>query len=645
MAVLLPGFCLIAIFIYLTFRGNLYGSLKEVLIKSVLLFSVLIVFITESLSVFKILDFNFVLISWSIVAAILIFLIYKNKNTLLSFRHIVQNKTSAFFAEQSPFKIILFSIAIGLLALIFFQGIIYPPNNWDSMTYHMARIPNWISHHSVAHYPTHIIRQIYQPPFAEFVIMHVNLLSKSDCLSNSVQFFYFIFSLIAVSSLVSFFNLDSRLRFIVILLTLAMPEAVLQASSTQNDLVLSFFILSAVYFSFKCIKDPNSVNYFFLGISAGLGLLTKGTAYILLTPILLMVGIDLLLKIYKSKNNKLISGQLIVAALILLINAGHYLRNYSLNSNILGVDMAESKVYSNEKMTPVLFVSNVIKNAGLHEGPYPINRICDKVLYKIHLIAGIDINSSRTNYENIAYSGSTDLPTNEDSAANSIQFYLSILTAIFIFIEVIKRKTRIHSAAVFYLFILISQTILFCLFLKWQPWHTRLHLPIFFLSIPFVIYIAQLNNKFLKIVKVSSVISLFIAIVVVLINTTRPYITNRFTKEIKVTDPRFEKYFANQSELYQEYHSVKEEISSDKFKNIGLLLAWNDYEYPIFTEYGDHSLNPVSINVSNYTKKIPAVFENVDCIVSTTENRDSIEYKEKYFINQSKSNKHIWLYK
>ncbi|MCS6290218.1 MAG: hypothetical protein H8K10_14785 [Nitrospira sp.] len=55
-------------------------------------------------------------------------------------------------------------IATGVIALI------APPNNWDSMTYHMSRVEHWRANGSVIHYPTNVVWQIYLNPWAEFAI-------------------------------------------------------------------------------------------------------------------------------------------------------------------------------------------------------------------------------------------------------------------------------------------------------------------------------------------------------------------------------------------------------------------------------------------------------------------------------------------
>lgn len=54
--------------------------------------------------------------------------------------------------------LVVMSCVIGLIAVI------APPTNEDSMSYHMARVRHWIQQQSVAHYPTHITRQLFSDP-------------------------------------------------------------------------------------------------------------------------------------------------------------------------------------------------------------------------------------------------------------------------------------------------------------------------------------------------------------------------------------------------------------------------------------------------------------------------------------------------
>ncbi|MFY8009574.1 MAG: hypothetical protein ACOVNW_07720, partial [Flavobacterium sp.] len=47
---------------------------------------------------------------------------------------------------------LLVGVLLVLLCLLFVQGLLYPPNNWDSLTYHMSRIMYWIGNESVDYF-------------------------------------------------------------------------------------------------------------------------------------------------------------------------------------------------------------------------------------------------------------------------------------------------------------------------------------------------------------------------------------------------------------------------------------------------------------------------------------------------------------
>lgn len=79
-------------------------------------------------------------------------------------------------------------VGIGLiLSGTLLTALVAAPNNWDSMTYHMARVAHWSQNQSVAHYPTSIPRQLYLGPGAEFVILHFQILTGGDRLANVIQ--------------------------------------------------------------------------------------------------------------------------------------------------------------------------------------------------------------------------------------------------------------------------------------------------------------------------------------------------------------------------------------------------------------------------------------------------------------------------
>ncbi len=510
------------------------------------------------------------------------------------------------------------------------------------MTYHLPRITNWISHHSVSHYPTHIPRQIYQPPFSEFLIMHCNVLSVGDYFSNSISLLFLMASSYVILLIVASFGLPKEFRFLSVLLALTIPEVLLQSSSTQNDVVLSFFTLSSFYFAFKAVKEPIPENFIYFGLSIGLGVLTKATAYIYLTPLIVWFGMAIIIRFVATKKLIFFKYSIIAASLFLCINSGHYTRNYQFNKTFLGTDVAESKKYTNESTSPALWLSNLAKNVGLQIAPFPINIITDKIIVKLHQMADVDINFAGTNYKNRKYQGSTN-PVGEDTAPNPIHFFLAILSSLVIGTQLFKGKVQIKKP-VTHLILIMFQVFLFCLFLRWQPWHTRLHTSLFLLSIPIICYAASLSETFYKGVKVIIPVAIVYAFTVVLLNTARPFISTPLTTKISILDNRYKKYFAYRIYLYNEYNWIRKKLGSTENLNIGLMLGGDQWEYPLFCQSYNKEINPIHIKVTNFTKSCPSQMKKLEYIVATTVNDTILEYNNQRFYNLSGKNKFIWLY-
>lgn len=620
------------------------NGFRDTAIKSILLFSLLLAGITELTSFFKVLNHGSLVILWSVFSTCCLVLLYLRRSRLKQFIRNLNDSFQRFSPSMVHSHMITFYAVMFILTLVLLQGIINPPNNWDSMTYHLARITAWISQQSLSHFPTHIVRQVYQPPFAEFVTLHVNLLSLNDYFSNAVQFVFLIFCLIVLLSLLELIGLKHQFGWIAMALLISIPEVILQASSTQNDIVVSFFILSATLFAIKSLKKNGLNNYIFLGFSVGFAILTKGTAYIFLAPVLLFFAVAVLVKTIKSRKYSYIIFSIAAALIAIAINTGHYYRNYQMSGHILGVSEAEHSRYANEITGPDIFVSNFIKNMSNHLGPYPLSRISKEAVIRLHKLAGMDADDPRTNFPGEIYRGASDLPTHEDTAPNPLHFLLILIAFFLIAKALIWNNIRVNRLILYLALVILIQTILFSYYLKWQPWHTRLHTPVFMLSIPLICYAFKINEKYIRFLKMASIIALGYALLVVLFNSSRPYLSTRFTTNISVTDHRSKKMYANKLHQYEEYESVSSEIKRLGFKNIGLILSREDWEYPLFKNTYTRPLRPIHIEVKNISGSVSIERPEVDCIISTTVNDSVLFHNSKRFENQTTENKFVWFY-
>ena len=239
------------ILLFLLLSSDHRKSLWDVIIIVPCLFGLIILILTEAMGLFRALDRETMILCWSCIDFFLLFWVVKWKKSISP--RIVDWKEKIFVIIQTSTQIerLIFSFSLVLLSLMFLSGFCYPPNNWDSMTYHMARIIHWVGNDSVNYYPTHIYRQIYQSPLMEYMVMHVCVLNQSDVWAFVIQFGFYIFSGIAFIAILSMLGLKRLPMVIGTSVFLLLPEGVLQASSTQNDLVTVFYFLTALYFVLK----------------------------------------------------------------------------------------------------------------------------------------------------------------------------------------------------------------------------------------------------------------------------------------------------------------------------------------------------------------------------------------------------------
>ena len=634
----------IVLLLLLLLMNNLNPSIgfKELILKTVLIFSGFIVFITEMLSLFKSFNLISVASSWAAFSLIVILFLLKEKNkTFATLKHVKDKIFNYYKSLSFPGKTLLFFIIVALLSLLL-QGLIYPPNNWDSLTYHMSRIMHWLSNESVSHFPTYVIRDLYQPPFAEYFIMNINLLNGNDYFSNSVQLLFLTFSIIGIWSILDYFNCSRFHKLIAAFLLITIPSAELQATNTKNDIICGFFIIVALYYCIKTYYEINKKNFIYLGLSIGLAIFTKGTAYLYLASFLVFWAIFLVHKLIKTKNLKIITNGVLLLFVVLIVNIGHFSRNYMVNKNILTVDNIESKAFTNENRSTSQFASNLLKNLGLQIG-FPFQKKYDPWIREIHKKYNVNIDSPDSNWFQNKYQGTKEFETHEDYMPNTIHFFLILFCALIILSTGILNPKK-YVKELLLLTIALLQLVFFVFYLKWQPWHTRLHIPIFMVSTLLVVVVLKQFRWFSIVLYACLPMLIYGFYFNFIYNNLRPIKTNLlYTKNINIKDSRFKKYFSNQLYLFDEYKTVQDLIYKKSPKKVGLIIS--DWEYPLFSDFYYEKINILCINVENITNKIQQNNENVDAIISTNPKTDSVFFEGRNYINITPNNLYIWYYK
>ncbi len=187
----------------------------------------------------------------------------------------------------------LLVLALALLALA--SALRYAPNNSDSMTYHLARVAHWMQRATVAPYPTGSVRQTVMMPGAEYVLLALQLLSGTDRLAALLQLGAYLVVAFSAPAVARLAGVPSRLARWAAPLVAALPMAVLQASSTQNDLVATAMVIAMIATAVPVLRARSrsprpSRRALLLALACTAAVLVKATAVLVALPFLAVVG-------------------------------------------------------------------------------------------------------------------------------------------------------------------------------------------------------------------------------------------------------------------------------------------------------------------------------------------------------------------
>jgi 4-amino-4-deoxy-L-arabinose transferase-like glycosyltransferase len=372
-------------------------------------------------------------------------------------------------------------VLAGLGLLVLLTGVAAwcaPPNTFDSMTYHMSRVANWQQTQSVRDYATPNLRQLIQPPWAEFAILQLQVLLDSDQLANFVQWLSMLGSLALAAWLAKLLGGTLRSQILAAVFAASLPMSVLQASSTQNDYVAAFWLAAFVVSVLLIVRHRPAAwrLYVAAGASLGLAICTKGTIYFYAAPFVLLLIARHLRPVQRADLARL--G--LVAAVAVLLNLGPFARNQELFGSPLG----PTEGYAVARLQWNGVVSNVVRNVALHlQTPSDAvdQAIVDDISY-LHERMGIGMSSPITSWPGSDFGlGTLHVLLHEDSAGNLLGIVLLATSLALGWSGGIFARDRLLLQ---YTLAWGTGFLLFCAVLRWQPWSSRLHLPWFVLGGP-----------------------------------------------------------------------------------------------------------------------------------------------------------------
>jgi hypothetical protein len=358
-------------------------------------------------------------------------------------------------------------VCAAIVAIVAVTAWVSPPNSADAMAYHMPRVVYWAQAGSVAFFPTPYYNQVSLQPLAEYFALHTYLISGGDHFVNLVTCVAFLAAIVAVSALAAALGAGPRGQAFAALFCANLPNGILQASGAKNEWMVALWLICAAYFAAR-------QSAAFTGVSLGLALATKATAYLFAPPLLLAIVL-----IQRPR----VSARALawIAAGILAINTPQYIRNLRLSGSPLGYDSAQGDgVYRwrNEHPGVKSTISNFVRHTSdqLGDRSERWNQAVFHAALAIHRALGIDPDDRDTTFPGAQFGPPVN--ANHEANANN-RWHLLLLAIALVFAAATRKKAWILYGAG-----LLAAYLLFCFYLKWQLFMGRLELPLFVLAAP-----------------------------------------------------------------------------------------------------------------------------------------------------------------
>lgn len=386
------------------------------------------------------------------------------------------------------------AVLAALVLLDLVVALLSPPNNFDSQTYHLPKVEHWVAQGNLNFWPTAIHRQVTIPPGAEYLLVHLRLLTGGDALYNLVQWCAGLGCLLIASRIAAQLGGGRRAQLITAFVIGTTPMVVLQATSTQTDLVVAAWTGCLATLALHGLtRRASGGSVLALGAATGLTAITKTSGLLGAGPLLLLWGIGQvrLVVLNRPGRRRIVGGTLstLAASIGILATAAvivgpSLLRVDAEFGNLLGPPrLRESIPMQRHDPASVLINGLRVAHTALDTPLAPLRTTAASAIIGLAHVIGVDPQDRATTF------GQTRFPVvswypDEDRVAFPIAGGLALFgTAV-----ALARPRRIsperpgtlraYAAAVGVAAVLYAATI------KWQPWGNRLLLFALVLAAP-----------------------------------------------------------------------------------------------------------------------------------------------------------------
>lgn len=253
-----------------------------------------------------------------------------------------------------PVVAVLGCVVVAALALEFVLAVTVAPNNWDGVSYHLSRAAYWLQYKSALRFPGGSFAQLDHPADGEMLVAWTLSLSGGDRFAALVQWTSAIGCGLCVylgAMLLGFRRASAAFAAGLFLLV---PIVILESTSTQNDLIVAFFVAGAAVFAVRGIAARSYGDLVVGALALGLAVGTKGTALIAMPSLAIIVGAAAWR--YRVPLKVALAGAAVSVVAVLALGSFSYVQNVHETGSLVG------DAHAKTKRTDGLF-PNLIRNS------------------------------------------------------------------------------------------------------------------------------------------------------------------------------------------------------------------------------------------------------------------------------------------
>ena len=633
-------------------------SFARALGKALLIFHALVVLFANVLSIGSSLNRWTAFAAWGMVVALFVEAGIR-KHGRGYFR--LKQKPEFRIKDVSAVEKLLFFVGLVLVLILLAGAIFTVPYNYDSMTYHLARIGRWVDNGSVNYYLTVIDRQLYSPVLSEYNMLFLFLLSGGDLWLNLYQYINMLITAYYFYRVARMLGTDRKFAAFGVFVFLTMPLTISQSITTQNDLSAAMWYVLYLYYLIWFIKaeslsfaketrKPLLEHLVCIGATVGFAFLMKVSvcaSMVFFIPWLVVVCIR-----RKDKIKDLLLCAVCAGGVLVATISETLIRTYMACGSFIA-DTTSGDIMVATKNVSYIIV-NILKNYSLlitqHLWTW-INGFVYRIAISVGALLHVEVNNVAIafhGFDFITYLNTGDDMYSHDRTSSAFAAYFALLAGVLLVIALfillvkcIRRKAAVKKDMQICYGFVISAWLGFgfiMALLRWQPWGSRLMYPALAIT---VIAGVHILGAFCNRMKRKEFVIVPLALLsLVLCISPLTYNLQQAKAYLEAGCKNREEFYFENNKRYPTYKELLAKAREMGAEDIAVVISGDGYDYPLWKmfhdSYPEATLRHVLVDDTDMVLTQADSGDDPDCILWIERGRlepgQTLDYNGKTYV-------------